>query len=152
MGGSKMNGLGMSQNELNEISDAFHEAWTDYFGDEIKVIPYSSKDTHYDEVYGVSKKKAYDRSKAITLTATIRQTEHEDVSSALGKRIEEHYTITFVTKELIDKGLTEIDSDSIIEYTDRFGVTKQFKIYGTQKKVQFLDNKIFTKLKVVYYG
>lgn len=147
-----MGGLGMSQVELDEISDAFHEAWTEYFGDTIKVIPFSTKNTKYDPVYGVSKKKEYDRTKAITLTATIRQSELEDVSTALGKRIEEQYTITFVTKELIDKGLTELDSDSLIEYTDRFGVTKQFKIYGTQQKVQFLDNKIFTKLKVVYYG
>lgn len=144
--------LGMTQTELDEISDAFLEAWEEYFGDEIKVIPFSTKNTKYDEVYGVSKSKQYDRTKAITLRATIRQAEHEDVSTALGKRIEEHYTITFVTKELIDKGVTDLSSDSLIEYTDRFGVTKQFKIYGKQQKVQFLDNKIFTKLKVVYYG
>lgn len=142
----------MSQTELDEISDAFQEAWEDYFGETIRVIPFDKKKTNYDEIYGVSKKKVYDRTKAITLTATIRQQEHEDVSTALGKRVEEFYTITFVTKELIDKGLTEIDSDSIIEYEDRFGVVKQLKIYGTQKKVQFLDNRIFTKLKVVYHG
>lgn len=144
--------LGMTQVELDEISDAFLEAWEQYFGDEITVFPFSAKTTKYDEVYGVSKKKEYDRLKAIKLTATIRQSEHEDISTALGKRIEEHYTITFVTKELLDRGVTELDSDSLIEYTDRHGVTKQFKIYGKQQKVQFLDNKIFTKLKVVYYG
>lgn len=147
-----MSSLGMTQLELDEISDAFSEAWRDYFGDEIKILPYDSRNTSYDEVYKVSKKKAYDRTKAITLKATIRQAEHEDISTALGKRVEEYYTITFVTKELLDKGLTHIDNNSIIEYTDRFNVTKQFKIYGTQQKVQFLDNKIFTKLKVSYHG
>ena len=76
----------------------------------------------------------------------------EDVTAPTGKKIEKHYEITLVTQELIDKGVNYIDTNAIIRFTDRFGKVYDLEIYDDFQKVQLVDNKIFTKLKVKHYG
>lgn len=141
----------MRQDEILEISSAFLDAWTDFFGTSMEYIPLSTE-TNFNSIYGESKTKTYDEKKAVTFYGTISEQESLEKTSPYGKNVERFFNITFVTQELVDKGVTLVDSNSIIRYTDRFGKVFNLEIFDDYQKVQFSDNKIFTKLKVRYSG
>lgn len=143
----------MAQSEIDEISQAFIEAWEDYFGDIVYYVPFDYSGTKADgSIYSETKTKKYLYDKKVLLHATVKERENLDVNTAIGKRVEKHYEITFVTKELIDAGINQVDTNSILVYTDRFQSEHKFMIYDDFQKVQLVDNKVFTKLKVKAYG
>ena len=143
----------MSQQEIDEISEAFLEAWADYFGDELYYVPFDYTNTRPDGgIYSETKYKKYLYDSKVLLHATVKEREDLDVDTPIGKSIEKHYEITFVTKELTDTGVHEIDTNAILVYTDRFEKEHKFHIYDDFQKVQLVDNKVFTKLKVKSYG
>lgn len=143
----------MTQAEIDEISQAFLEAWTDYFGDIVYYVPFDYSTTKADtSIYSETKSKKYLYDQKIPLHATVKERENLDVGTAVGKHIEKHYEVTFVTKELADAGVFHVDTNAIMTYTDRFAKEYKFLIYDDFQKVQLVDNKIFTKLKVKVYG
>lgn len=138
----------MKQTEINEISNAFMEAWRDYFGDVMYYVPFDDQGTVVNHIYKESKGKKYLWNSKIAFHGTIKEIQSIDVAQPTGKREEKFFEITVVAKELIDKGVTHIDTNSIIQYTDRFGKEYRLSIYDDFQKVQLVDNKIFTKLLV----
>lgn len=138
----------MSQSEIDEISTAFLDAWTDYFGDVVYYIPFDYASSNADSVYSESKSKKYLNYEKKLIHASLKEREDLDVINPTGKYVVKHYEMTFVTKELADLGVTEIDTNAIISYTDRFGKEHKYMIYDDFQKVQLVDNKLFTKLKV----
>lgn len=137
----------MRQEEIKEISQAFQQAWEDFFGAPMYYIPYDTNDD-YDELYDENRSKDYKEAEAVLVHGTIKEKEDLDTTTPVGKLKVKHYTITLVTQELIDGGVTNIDTNSIIRHTDIHGVTTDYEIYDDYQKVQLGNNKIFTKLKV----
>lgn len=142
----------MRQEELNEISNAFLEAWEEFFGAPMYYIPLDRIESSPHPIYKESRAKKYDETKAVMFHGTLKERETLDITSAIGKDIDKHYEVTLVTQELIDKGVNSIDTDAIIRFTDRFGESHTYSIYDDFQKVQLVDNKIFTKLKVMKNG
>lgn len=138
----------MRQSEIDEISSAFLDAWKDYFGDLMYYVPLDKDNTSVNSIYRESKGKKYKFEDKIAFYGTIREQQRMDTAKATGKREEKFFEITCITKELIDKGITHIDTDSLIQYVDRFGKEYLLSIYDDFQKVQLVDNKIFTKLLV----
>jgi hypothetical protein len=139
----------MKQNEIDEISEAFKEAWTEYFGDEIYYVPFDTVNNIPDSVYKEKIGKRYDYDNKKLFHGTLKEIASKDETHATGKKVYKDYEVTFVTKELIDQGVTEIDTRAILYYVDRFNKEHEYKIYDEYQKVQLSDNKVFTKLKVV---
>lgn len=137
----------MNQTEIDEISEAFLEAWQDYFGTLMYYVPFKGGED-LDDTYLESKGKVYDMANKIPVHGTIREIQSEDKSLATGKQIQKFFEITLVTKELVDGGLQSIDTNALIIYTDRFNKVYNLTIYDDFQKVQLVDNKIFTKLLV----
>lgn len=141
----------MKQEELDEISNAFQDAWTEYFGDEMYYVPFCEKETKKDDLYLEQKTKVYDYENKKMFHGTLRETPAIDELRQTGKKIRKEFEISFVTKELVDQGIKYVNTNDIILYIDRFGTEFRYKIYDEFQKVQFSDNKIFTKLKVIPY-
>lgn len=139
----------MNQAEIDEISVSFLEAWEEYFGTPMYLIPYNY--TGSSNIYGDKKSKDYDLDNAVMFHGTLKELESSDTVKPDGKYDEEYYDITLVTKELNDQGVYKIDTNSLIKYVDRFRNEYYFKIYDTFQKVQFSNNKIFTKIRVKKY-
>lgn len=142
----------MRQDELNEISQAFLDAWTEFFGAHMLYIPFDKTASNPNSIYNESKSKKYDEANAVEFYGTLKESEMQDTTTPTGKKVEKHYEIAIVTQELIDKGLKYINTNDIVRYTDRFGKVYDLEIYDDFQKVQLVDNKIFTKLKVKHYG
>lgn len=138
----------MRQVEIDEISLAFEDAWTNYFGDDMYYVPLSTS-TKGDVIYNENKSKTYDYTKKVLFHGTLKEMQAIDELHQGGEYINKQYLVTFVTKELIDGGINEVDTNSIISYTNRFGTTRTYKIADEYQKVQFMDNKIFTSLVVI---
>lgn len=139
----------MQQSEVDEISIAFKEAWTDYFGDEMYYVTFDLDKTIKDDLYEEQKAKMYDYDNKKLFHGTLKESPSMDKLKQSGKKVYKVFTITFVTKELVDQGVIAINTNDIILYIDRFGKEHKYKIYDDYQKVQFSDNKIFTMLNVI---
>jgi hypothetical protein len=139
----------MLQSEIDEISQAFSDAWQEYFGEEMYYVPFSENDTPVHRVYKESKSKAYDFANKILFHGTFKQEPIDEKGELAGKNEREKAEITFVTKELFDRSIKEVDLRAIIEITDRNGVTKHYNILKRNGKVQLGNNHVFTKIEVV---
>ena len=141
----------MQQNEIDEISEAFSDAWEEYFGDRMKYVRFNREETVFHKTYNESKTRKYDYANAIEFNGSLKEIENEDVTQPYGDNEYKLFTITLVTKELLDKGVIYVNHDDIITYTQIFGDTKlerRFSIYDSVEKVQFNASKIFTKIMV----
>ena len=141
----------MTQEELDEISEAFEDAWENYFGCLMTYVPFN-RNSKKDSLYNESTSKKYLEDKAINFHGTLKESVVEDKLMGAGKMKAKYFEITCVTKELIDKGLQSIDTDALIILVDRFGKKRKLSIYDDYQKVQLVDNKLFTKLRVVEHG
>lgn len=140
----------MDIKEINDISEAFKDSFEEFFGQDVYYIPYkqeSSKDTLYNEV----KSKEYDETNKVKVSGIITENESLDKNVQTGKRIEKFFMITIVTKDLVDNGITHIDTNDLIEFTDAYGKTFRCSIIDDFTRVQFNNYRIFTKVKVKYY-
>lgn len=138
----------MLQSEIDEISDAFQDAWDEYFGQEMFYVPFLKDSTTAHPLYKESKNKTYDFANKISFTGTFKEEPLEEVGEIAGKDEYQSAEITFVTKQLYDKGITTVNNADIIEITHRDGVTKTYNIIKHFGKVQLGDNRVFTKLEV----
>ena len=137
----------MLQSELNEISDAFSEAWNEFFGQEMFYVKLSQA-TEIHPLYGEAKKKLYDFENKVSFNGTFKQKKYEERGEINGRDNYEEAEITFVTKELYEKGITNIVQSSVIEIIHRNGERKLYNIISNYGKVQLGNNKIFTTLEV----
>lgn len=141
----------MQQAEIDEISEAFSDAWKEYFGDLMYYVRFNRKETDFDSIYNESKKLKYDMDNKIPFYGALRDLEKDDTIEPYGDDETKLYSITFVMKELLDKGQLSLNHDDLIIYEQRVGdmlLTRKFYIYSSLQKVQFNSTKIFGNLKV----
>lgn len=141
----------MQQSEIDEISEAFQDAWEEYFGDLMYYVRFNKKGTEFNDIYNESKKLKYDMDNKIPFHGTLKELEQDDVIQPYGDNEVKLFSITFVMKELIDQKQYILDHNDIIVYEQRLGnmlVERRFNIYDSLEKVQFNSTKIFGKLKV----
>lgn len=141
----------MQKSEIDEISEAFKDAWEDYFGDLMYYVRLDRKNTKFNKLYNEAKKLQYDMDNKIPFHGTLKELEQDDVTQPYGDNEVKLFSITLVMKELIDKGQYLLDHDDIIIYEQRLGemlVTRKFTIYDSLEKVQFNATKVFGKIKV----
>lgn len=138
----------MLPNEIDEISVAFLDAWKEYFGQPMYYVPFLNGGTVHP-VYKESKTKTYDFANKLLFTGTFKMKPLEEKGEIAGKEAIENAEITFITYELEQKGITEIDQRAIIEITHKDGITKTYNIVNNYGKVQFGTSRVFTKLGVM---
>lgn len=139
----------MLQGELDEISDAFLEAWNE-LGDILYYVTFEVS-APVNNIYREQKHKNYDFANKKSFHGTIKESPSLDESMQSGMRIKKAYEVTLVTKELIEQGITHVNSRDIICYTDRFNVEYKYRIVDEYHKVQLANNRIFTIVRVVPY-
>lgn len=146
----------MIQSEIDEISEAFMDAWEEYFGQMLYYVPFdeiSTKNNAHPLYRDVQKKgKIYLWDDMKPFHGTLKSEEVEEKGDMYGKDEETKYDITFITKELRDQGILNVDKEALIYLVDRDGVNHVFNIIASNQKVQFGDNKVFTKLEVLEVG
>lgn len=142
----------LSQSEIDSISKEFLDAWINYFGQEMYYVPLI-KTGVTKNIYGEVRQQdfKYDYDNKVLFHGTLKEKEVEDKLVTGGKRVVSLYTITFVTKELEDAGIKEIDTDSIIQVPLKSGKTLNLEIISKKQKFQLVNNKIFTVLEVRCY-
>jgi hypothetical protein len=141
----------MLESEINEIASAFSDAWQQYFGQTMYYIPMDAVATQKHPIYGDTKVKVYKEAEKVAFYGTFKQSPIDEKGEMMGREIVEMAEITYVTNDLYNKGITEVQLEDMIEMTDKSGVTKRYNIIEYFGKVQFGDSRIFTKLKVVWY-
>jgi FKBP-type peptidyl-prolyl cis-trans isomerase (trigger factor) len=140
----------MRQDEIDEISSAFHDAWEEFFGMTMHLVtmkPIDQQDS-YDDLYNEDRRKDYEEGNKLSFYGTFKVSPIVEEGDLGGLKENVEAEVTFVTKELFDKGIKEISNKDIIEVTNRSGVTKRYNIVQHYGKVQLGDNHIFTKLMV----
>lgn len=139
----------MIQSELDEISLAFLDAWKEFFGQEMFFIPFLINETIVHRVYKESKGKKYDVDNKLSFTGTFKESTKEELGELFGQDTKAEAEVTFVTSELFDKGIKEVELSSRIEIAHRSGKIKLYDIVNVVTKVQLGTNRIFTKLGVL---
>lgn len=142
----------MLQSELDEISEAFQEAWNDSFGQEMFYVPFDKGKTISHPIYGDSEEKVYDFDNKKRFMGTFKELNNEEAGELFGKDTNVEAEITLITKELFDQGVLEIDTSALVEITHRSGRTQLYNITKSIGKVQLGNNRIFTRLGVVEHG
>lgn len=142
----------MLQSELDEISEAFQEAWNDSFGQEMFYVPFVKDKTTSHPIYGDSEEKFYDFENKKRFMGTFKELNNEEAGELFGKDTNVEAEITLITKELFDQGVLEIDQSALVEITHRGGRTQLYNITKSIGKVQLGNNRIFTRLGVVEHG
>lgn len=137
----------ISQLEIDEISEAFKEAWHDFFGDVCYYVQFDDF-TEPHPIYKENKRKQYKYGDKKKFHATVKEIQSMNESHPAGFRNIKYFELTFVTKELVDQGITHVDPMDLITYTDRFGREFCLKMSDEFQKVQMTSNKIFTKVIV----
>lgn len=140
----------MDIREINEISDAFLEAWREYFGTTMYLVPFDKAGSEAGKhaVYDETVELKYDFANKLAFYGTIKDYESLDEESSIGDDEKTALMITLVFKELSDQGIKKIDRNSIVEHTDPYGNTRYYKIVDTINRVQFSTHRVFVKLKV----
>lgn len=138
----------MLQSEIDEISEAFSDAWDEFFGQPMYYVPLMAGSTVHP-IYRESKTKQYDVENKKSFNGTFKVKDIEEKGEMNGRDEKTYAEITFVTKELYDQGILKINSRDQIHFFDRGGEEIKCNIIGHSGKVQLGDNKIFTKLDVV---
>lgn len=139
----------LRQSEIDEISLAFHDAWKEYFGMEMNYIPIAETQDSLNKLYREDKRKDYKEGEKKAFFGTFKVSPIVEDGDLAGVKEYAEAEITFVTKELFDKGITEISNRDIIEVKQRNGKFKRYNITQNYGKVQLGDNHIFTKLMVL---
>lgn len=142
----------MLQSELDEISEAFQEAWDDSFGQEMFYVPFDKSGTVVHPIYRESKAKKYDFENKLRFMGTFKELTNEERGEIFGEESVAESEITFITAELYKQGITKVDKSALIEITHRNGETNTYDITESLGKVQLGNNRIFTKLGVVLRG
>lgn len=141
----------MQEVEISQIELDFLDAWENYFGQHMYYVQFVESPTP-TSIYKESKVKLYDEANKCLFHGTFKENPTEEELGMGGLKEVPTGMITFVTKELYDQGIVEIDTRDVIDVVDRLGNSKRFNIISSQGKVQFGTHKVFTKLGVREYG
>lgn len=139
----------MQQTEIDEISDAFSEAWEEFFGQVMYYVPLDRERTIVDDLYEETEKKVYDFANKVQFYGTLKLTEESEVGEISGKSNTIGASITCVTKELVNKGVIYVELSSIIVTKNHNEGYRFYNIVGQYPKVQLGDNRVFTTIRVV---
>lgn len=142
----------MLQDELDEISDAFLDAWKESFGQEMYYVPFIIESTPTHPIYNESKKKKYDFENKLLFTGTFKELTNEEAGELFGNDTKVTAEITYVTKELYEQGIHKVQHSALIEITHRGGEVLTYDVTEVIGKVQLGNNRILTKLGVVERG
>jgi hypothetical protein len=144
----------MDVNEIDEISEAFLEAWIDFFGAPMYLVPFDRESSDMDEdeytaIYREPKQFVYNFAEKVLFHGALKDHESLDKDSVMGLSVETDLSVVCITKELADKGITKIPLSSIIEFMDNTGEVRLYKIVDVIYRVQLSSHRIFTKMKIV---
>lgn len=137
--------------EIKEISDAFLDAWEEFFGAKMFYVPFDYA-TEPHPIYKDSKRKSYLFENKKPFHGTLKEVESMDETRQTGKREKKQFILTFIQDELAEQGITHVDTNALIEFTDPYGKTFYFSIIDEYQKVQLTQYKLFTKLKVIIHA
>jgi|AntRauTorckE6833_2_1112554.scaffolds.fasta_scaffold00836_21 hypothetical protein len=146
----------MEQNQIDQISSAFLNAYKEFFGMEIQYIPFvrgATTQNDFEKMYAEADTYEYDETSITTFYGSINYEPEEKEITKLGFDPKQTTAlITAVTKELVDKGLVNstnnISFEDKIRIEDRFGNTSDYIITNRGKSVQFSDNFVFSKIGI----
>lgn len=133
----------MDYREIDEISDAFLEAWVENFARPMEYVRFSEENKVHPIYNEVSSHKIYDYDEAVKFHGTMKEEFHNEEGNVYGRVPGIVSEITLVTKELTDGGIRQVRNEDIVLVGEQ-----KYEIIGFTTRVQFLDRKIFTKLKV----
>lgn len=137
----------MSQAEIDDISISFLDAWNEYFGMPAyycKSLPRNPKYQLYDEEPNPQPFTFIGPMPASKIeNPTLLQLEEFGLSE------ESTAIFTFVTKSLVDNGITSINNRDIVK-TDENGGTL-YEVTSYSRTTQFVSTFIFTALGVRDY-
>lgn len=139
----------MLQNEIDEISDAFSDAWHEYFGQRMYYIKFDKSATAVHPVYGESKQKVYKEAEKVEFYGTLKESPIQETGEMRGSLEYQYAEITFVTRDLEKQGITQLDNKDIIEVVTKIGDSVRYNITSTVGKVQLSSSKVFTKIGVM---
>ena len=139
----------MSQNEIDDISNSFLEAWSEYFGMDVyyqkNIVPVYPSDYLYDE------NPNKERSEYL---GPIKATKIENVTELkleeFGLTKDCSAIFTFITKELEGTGVTVINNKDIIK-TSELGQPR-YEVVDYARSTQFVNTFVFTSVGVVNYA
>lgn len=134
--------------DVNEVEDEFIEAWTDTFGGAMYYVPLLRDKSEIHPIYSESKKKIYDFDNKLLFHGKFLQQPYMERGEIYGRENYDKAEISFVSKELRDKGISKVEQSSIIEIFDEEGIRKLYNIIGDYGKVQFRNSKLITRLIV----
>lgn len=142
----------MLQSEVNEISDAFQDAWDEFFGQEMFYVPLDLEKTIVHPIYKETTEKVYDFAGKKRFVGTYKELSNKEAGELFGDATRAKAEITYVSRELILAGVDDVDDSALIEITHQSGRVGLYNITEITRKVQFGDNRIFTKLGVFEDG
>lgn len=140
----------MDQREIDEISQAFQQAWDEIFGMYTYVLKHEPTTTEhplYDERIG---KPYSDPIGPIPATFRVNPTQEEIEQAGLSADVSG--ILTYVTKDLRDNGILSLNLTDRIRIEDRDGNVTVYEVTELSPRVQFGNNYIFTKVGVKELG
>lgn len=138
----------MLDEEINEYSDDFIEAWEGYFAQPMYYVEIKLEESQVHPIYSESKKKIYDFENKRLIHGKFLQQPYTERGEIYGRENYDKAEISFITKELTDKGVLVINQSSVIEIFDNEGTRKLYNIIGDYGKVQIRNHKMVTRLIV----
>lgn len=139
----------LPQTDIDEISDAFSDAWEETFGAEVFYLRYNPS-TQQHPLYGEVIGKEYEEIGPIYAIFKQNPTIEELKNSGISEHAQG--ILVFVTKDLREQGVTKVSTLDRVKIVDRDGVTSFYTINGYNLRVQFYNNYIFTHVGVVHLG
>lgn len=149
----------MEQAQIDQISNAFSNAYQEFFGMPIQYIPFDRStvsQNKYEQMYAEADLTDlnYNGTEAVTFNGSISYNPEKKELDLLGFDPDKvSALITVVTKELVDGGIIsaerEISYRDKIRINDRFNNETDYIITEIGKSVQFSDNFVFTKIGVI---
>ena len=124
------------------------EAWEGYFAQEMYYVPLMREESNIHPIYAESKKKIYDFDNKLLFHGKFLQEPYRERGEIYGRENYDKAEISFISKELRDKGVLHVEQSAVIEIFDNEGNRKLYNIVGDYGKVQLRNHKLVTRLIV----
>lgn len=137
----------MTQEELDEISQSFSEAWNDYFGMKFYVL----RNTVIAPQGNLYTENPNPPAPTVIGPINARYLSNltELKAAEFGLSSEVDTALSFVTKDLRDKGILSLTKKDRVKVVDRDGVETIYIITELGYSTQFLNNFIFINVGIV---
>ena len=124
------------------------EAWEEVFAQPMYYVQLEREKSNIHPIYAESKKKVYDFENKILFHGKFLQEPYRERGEIYGRENYDKAEISFVSKELRDKGVLHVEQSAVIEIFDSDGNRKLYNIIGDYGKVQLRNRKLITRLIV----